>query len=80
MSIIISPNPTKNNIRVGYIDPELGYIENVSVKQANKYAKNNPGTSFIFTDGGNFWEMPSKVVPLPMGIKILVIWGNSLTN
>ena len=53
MSIIISPNPTKNNIRVGYIDPELGYIENVSVKQANKYAKNNPGTSFIFTDGGN---------------------------
>ena len=44
MSIIISPNPTKNNIRVGYIDPELGYIENVSVKQANKYAKNNPGT------------------------------------
>ena len=53
MSIIISPNPTKNNIRVGYIDPELGYIDNVSVKQANKYAKNNPGTSFIFTDGGN---------------------------
>jgi hypothetical protein len=53
MSIIISSNPTKNNIRVGYIDPKLGYVDNVSIRQANKYARNNPGTSFIFTDGDN---------------------------
>jgi hypothetical protein len=53
MSIIISPNPTKKNIRVGYIDPELGYVDNVSIRQANKYARNNPGTSFIFVNGDN---------------------------
>jgi hypothetical protein len=53
MSIRTSPNPTKNNIRVGYIDPELGYIDSVSIRKANIYAKNNPGTLFIFTDGDN---------------------------
>jgi hypothetical protein len=53
MSINISTNPSKNNIRVGYIDPKLGYVDNVTISQANVYAKNNPRTKFIFRDGNN---------------------------
>ena len=36
-----------DNIRVGYIHPKRGYIDNVSIDEANKYAKKNPGTVFI---------------------------------
>lgn len=36
------------NIRVGYIDPKRGYIDGLSVYEANKYAEKNPGTQFIF--------------------------------
>ena len=53
MKINISPNPVKKNIRVGYIDPVIGYVNNVSVSKANTYAKNNPRTKFIFNDGNN---------------------------
>lgn len=46
--------PTSNSaITVGYVDPVLGYIDNVSVNDANKYAQSNPGTVFIFFDGDN---------------------------
>ena len=41
---------TKKDIRVGYIDPDAGYVQNVSVLEANKYAALNPGTVFIFTN------------------------------
>ncbi len=53
MSIKISTNPSKDNIRVGYIDPKLGYVDNVTIPEANVYAKNNPRTTFIFSDGDN---------------------------
>jgi hypothetical protein len=43
--------PSKNDIRVGYIDPQLGYVSDVSICEANKYAKINPGTTFLFKDG-----------------------------
>ena len=44
---------TRSSITVGYIDPTLGYVDNVSINDANKYAQNNPGTIFIFIDGDN---------------------------
>ena len=46
-------NNPKENIKVGYIDPKLGYVSNVSVCDANEYAELNPGTTFIFTDGND---------------------------
>ena len=36
-----------SDIRVGYISTDRGYVSNVSVCQANSYAKLNPGTTFI---------------------------------
>lgn len=35
------------DVRVGYIDPERGYVDGLTVYQANKYAEANPGTQFI---------------------------------
>ena len=35
------------DVRVGYIDPVKGYIDGLTVYQANKYAEVNPGTQFI---------------------------------
>ena len=45
--------PTKDDIRVGYIDPNLGYVEGVTICQANEYASKNPGTTFVFRNGNN---------------------------
>jgi len=47
MSFNIFGPATKKDIRVGYIDPDLGYVQNVSILEANKYAALNPGTMFI---------------------------------
>ena len=40
-----------NNIKVGYISETDGYIQNVSISDANTYAALNPDTEFIFIDG-----------------------------
>ena len=40
--------PSKDSIRVGYISTDRGYIEGVTICDANKYAQKNPGTQFIF--------------------------------
>ena len=45
--------PTKDDIRVGYIDPDLGLVEGATICQANEYAIKNPGTTFIFRNGNN---------------------------
>jgi hypothetical protein len=45
--------PTKDDIRVGYIDPVLGLVEGVTICQANDYALKNPGTTFVFRNGNN---------------------------
>ena len=47
MSFNLFGPPNKNNIRVGYIDPERGYVGNLTRHEANVYAKLNPGTQFI---------------------------------
>lgn len=40
----------QREVRVGYIDPDLGFVNNVSRYQANKYAELNPGTQFIVSN------------------------------
>ena len=39
MSFNLFGPATKCDIRVGYIDPERGFVGNLSVYDANKYAK-----------------------------------------
>ena len=39
---------TKNDIKVGYISTDRGYMTGVGVCEANEYAQQNPGTTFIF--------------------------------
>ena len=39
--------PTKEGIKVGYISTTRGMVSGVSVIDANKYAKKDPGTDFI---------------------------------
>ena len=43
----ISSKTKKSNIRVGYIDKKLGYVNNVSIKEAKRVAKDDPGKTFI---------------------------------
>ena len=45
----ISPD----NLKVAYINPYEGLIDNVTIEDANTYEKANPGTVFIFVDGDN---------------------------
>ena len=47
LSFNIFNGTTSDDIRVGYIDPEFGYVTGVSKCEANEYAFNNPGTTFI---------------------------------
>ena len=39
-----------DNIKVGYISETDGYVQNVSIADANSYAELNPETEFIFID------------------------------
>ena len=43
----ISSETKKSNIRVGYIDKKLGYVKNVTIKEAKQVAKDDPGKTFI---------------------------------
>ena len=53
MSFNLFGTPTTDDIKVGYVDPTLGYVDGVTICEANDYAKDNPGTTFIFKDGDN---------------------------
>ena len=46
----LDESSNKRDVRVGYIDPDLGYVKNISRYQANKYAELNPGTQFIVSN------------------------------
>ena len=48
MAFNIFGRPKQNDIRVGYIDPDGGFIDGLTICDANIHAKNNPGTTFIF--------------------------------
>ena len=39
---------TKDDIRVGYISTDRGYVQSVTICEANEYAKKNPQTVFIY--------------------------------
>ena len=39
---------TKNDIKVGYISPDRGYVSGIGICEANRYAELNPGTTFIY--------------------------------
>ena len=39
---------TKDDIRVGYISTDRGYVQSVTICEANEYAKKNPQTIFIY--------------------------------
>ena len=41
-------DPTKDDIKVGYISTDRGFVSGVGICEANDYAKLNPGTVFIF--------------------------------
>ena len=51
MALNLFGPPTKDDIKVAYIDPILGLVEGVSIPEANEYAKREPGTTFIFRNG-----------------------------
>jgi hypothetical protein len=53
MSFNLFGSASQDDIRVGYIHPSLGYVDGISVCEANDYAKDNPGTTFVFRDGDN---------------------------
>jgi hypothetical protein len=44
---------SKDDIRVGYISTDTGYVTGVTIGEANIYAQENPGTIFIFRNGNN---------------------------
>lgn len=44
---------TRTDIKVSYIDSELGLVTNVTLNDANIYARSHPRTTFIFVDGSN---------------------------
>ena len=40
----------RDDLRVGYISPDTGYVSGITICEANEYAKLNPGTIFILKD------------------------------
>ena len=48
MSFNLFGPATINDIKVGYISTDRGYVDGVSRYEANQYAQLNPGTQFIF--------------------------------
>ena len=53
MSFNLSAAPTKEDIKVGYIDPVLGYVDGVTICEANQYAKDKSSSRIIFKNGDN---------------------------
>jgi len=49
MSFDIFGQTQKDSIKLGYISPNRGYVDGVTICEANKYAKNNPRTIFILS-------------------------------
>ena len=44
---------SNENIKVGYISEDDGYVKGKSIAQANAYEALNPGTTYIFLNGDN---------------------------
>lgn len=72
MSFNIFGPTQKRDITVGYISTDRGYIQNVSILDANNYAFKNPGTTFIVQtrDGVKYFNIndvnnlkPDDIIP-----------------
>ena len=72
MSFNIFGPTQKRDITVGYISTDRGYIQNVSILDANNYAFKNPGTIFIVQtrDGVKYFNIndvnnlkPDDIIP-----------------
>lgn len=50
-SQLFGPLDKDSDIRVGYIDGDNGFVEGLSVCEANEIARKDPGTVFIFKSG-----------------------------
>jgi hypothetical protein len=48
MSFDIFGEAQKDSIKVGYISTDRGFVDNVTICEANHYAQRNPGTQFVF--------------------------------
>ena len=44
---------SNENIKVGYISEDDGYVKGKSIAEANAYEALNPGTVYIFLNGDN---------------------------
>ena len=53
MSATFSGPISRDSIKVSYIDPIEGLVENVSISDANFFERSHPNTTFIFLDGDN---------------------------
>ena len=51
---------TEKEIRVGYISTDRGYVQFVDLCEANRYEKNNPGTTFIYAVSYTHLTLPTK--------------------
>jgi hypothetical protein len=47
MSSNINAPLSRDQIKIGYIDPLLGFVDGITICDANAYAQKNPGTTFI---------------------------------
>ena len=45
--------PSRDNIKVGYISQFDGYVQGLTIEEANNYEKMSPGTTFVFVNGDN---------------------------
>ena len=48
MAFDIFQGASKDTIRVGYISTDRGFVDNITICEANEYAQKNPGTQFVF--------------------------------
>ena len=70
MSSIIAPI-SKDSLSVSYVNNVGVLIEDVSIADANDYAKKNPATTFLFLDGDNNYkylniEQVNELTPLDL--------------
>lgn len=55
-SQLFGPLDRNSDIRVGYIDSDNGFVEGLSICEANEHAQKDPGTVFIFKSGNNILQ------------------------
>ena len=52
-SQLFGPLNRRTAVKVGYIDQDKGFVDGLTVAEANEHASKDPGTTFIFKSGDN---------------------------